>query len=253
MEYYINTISKITGVSTRTLRYYHEINLLLPKRINTSNYRIYGDEELKKLQIILFYRELDFPLEEIQKIVNNKDFDIISSLEKHLELLIIKKNKLENLIKIVQKTILSENGEIAMNNEEKFEIFKKSKIEENEKKYGDEIRAKYSNKTIDKCNDKFQGLSKSDFDIASKYEEDMIELMLKAMSIDDPYCDFSMQACELHKKWLNIYWHDGLYTKEIHKNLVYMYLTDERFKAYYEKNGDWFTEFFYNAILHYCK
>lgn len=83
MEYTINNLSKLAGVSTRTLRYYDEIGLLKPKRISTSGYRIYGEDEVNLLQQILFYKELDLSLEKIRSIVNSEDFDCVAALYEH--------------------------------------------------------------------------------------------------------------------------------------------------------------------------
>ena len=68
MEYTIKRLASLSGVSTRTLRYYDEIGLLKPLRINSSNYRIYGKTEVDRLQQILFYKELDVSLDDIKKL-----------------------------------------------------------------------------------------------------------------------------------------------------------------------------------------
>ena len=93
MEYSIKKLSQIAGVSTRTLRYYDEINLLKPARINSSGYRIYGAKEVDRLQQILFYKELGLNLDHIKEIINNPKFDKISALKEHkLKLLEMKKS-----------------------------------------------------------------------------------------------------------------------------------------------------------------
>ncbi|MGO0806770.1 MerR family transcriptional regulator, partial [Clostridioides difficile] len=75
MEYTVQKLSKLAGISTRTLRYYDEIGLLKPLKINSSGYRIYGQNEVNKLQQILFYRELGINLENIKNIINSPNFD----------------------------------------------------------------------------------------------------------------------------------------------------------------------------------
>ena len=84
MEYSINKLTKISGVSTRTLRYYDEIGLLKPTRVASSGHRIYGQEQVNALQQILFYRELDFSLEDIKKLLSAPDFDIGRAFANHL-------------------------------------------------------------------------------------------------------------------------------------------------------------------------
>lgn len=84
MEYTVNRLAKMAGVSTRTLRYYDEIGLLQPSRISSNGYRIYGRKGVDRLQQILFYRELGVPLEEIKRILSSEDFDGLAALESHL-------------------------------------------------------------------------------------------------------------------------------------------------------------------------
>ena len=92
MEYAINKLAKMSGVSTRTLRYYDEIGLLKPVRTTSSGHRIYGDEELNLLQQILFYRELNFPLNEIKMLLYAPGFDRKRAFEGHLSSLQNQKN-----------------------------------------------------------------------------------------------------------------------------------------------------------------
>lgn len=75
MEYTVQKLSRLAGVSARTLRYYDEIEILKPARINSSGYRIYTQEEVDRLQQILFYKELDVPLEKIREIITETSFD----------------------------------------------------------------------------------------------------------------------------------------------------------------------------------
>jgi DNA-binding transcriptional MerR regulator len=133
----------LAGVSTRTLRYYDEIGLLKPCRVNSSGYRIYGKREVDLLQQILLYRSMDMRLEDIQEIVSKPNFDICQSLIEHHQRLISRRNQLDQLILTVEKTLKYNKGEIEMSNKEKFEGFKEALVEDNEKKYKEEIRKKY--------------------------------------------------------------------------------------------------------------
>lgn len=94
----VKEVSELTGVSIRTLHYYDEIDLLKPSETTMAGYRIYDDIALERLQQILLFRELEFPLKEISKIINGKDFDRNKALEQQIELLTMKKEHLENLI-----------------------------------------------------------------------------------------------------------------------------------------------------------
>ena len=94
----VNEVSKLSGVSIRTLHYYDEIGLLHPTEITEAGYRLYDDAALKRLQQILLFRELEFPLKEIKGILDAPNFDRSKVLEQQIELLMLKKEHLENLI-----------------------------------------------------------------------------------------------------------------------------------------------------------
>ena len=99
----VNEVSKWTGVSIRTLQYYDKIGLLRPVGRTEAGYRLYDDAVLERLQQILLFRELEFPLKDIQKIVENPAFDRQKALEQQITLLTLKKQHLEDLIGLAQK------------------------------------------------------------------------------------------------------------------------------------------------------
>ena len=94
----VNEVSKLTGVSIRTLQYYDTIGLLTPSKYTESGYRLYDDTALERLQQILLFKELEFSLKEIKKIIDAPNFDREKALEQQIELLTLKKEHLENLI-----------------------------------------------------------------------------------------------------------------------------------------------------------
>ena len=94
----VNEVSRLTGVSIRTLQYYDRIGLLSPAAYTDAGYRLYDDASLEKLQQILLFRELEFSLSEIKEIVTRPDFDRAKALEQQIQLLTLKKEHIENLI-----------------------------------------------------------------------------------------------------------------------------------------------------------
>ena len=98
----VNEVSKITGVSIRALQYYDTIGLLKPVEYTASGYRLYDDTSLERLQQILLFRELEFPLKEIKGIIDAPNFDRNKALEQQIELLTMKKEHLENLINLAR-------------------------------------------------------------------------------------------------------------------------------------------------------
>lgn len=249
---YIKELAQLSGVSTRTLRYYDEIGLLVPRKDEHSQYRIYDEEHVDVLQQILFYRELQFSLEEIKQLLQAEDYNRISALLEHKKQLIQKKRRLNNLLTLVDRTILSIKGEIEMSNNEKFEVFKDNIIEENESKYGEELRAKYGDSVIDASNMKMKELTESQFQAAKQLEESMFARLQEAMNLGDATSSTAVEVAELHKRWLSFYW--PKYSKGAHASLAQMYLYDERFTSYYDDRvGKGATQFLVEAINHYSK
>ena len=251
MEYTVNKLAKLAGVSTRTLRYYDEIGLLVPVRISSNGYRIYGRNEVDRLQQILFYRELGVPLEEIRKILSAEDFNGFSALQNHLTALLRKRKQLDLLIANVEKTIKAMKGEIIMSDKEKFEGFLKKMVDENEQKYGEEIRQKYGNKAVDRSNAKVLSMSREQYAELEKLTEELNETLKLAVKSGDPGGELAQKACELHKKWLCYYW--DKYSKEAHIGVTQMYVDDPRFTAYYEKIAPGCAAFLRDAVAIYCR
>ncbi|MDD6769545.1 MerR family transcriptional regulator [Inconstantimicrobium porci] len=252
MEYTIKKLAEIAGVSARTLRYYDEIGLLRPCRINSSGYRIYGENEVDMLQQIMFYKSMGMSLEEINRILSSPDFNIEQALLKHREELIEKRKEIDQLILTVEKTLLYEKGEAKMKDKEKFEGFKKGLLDENEAKYGKEIRKKYSNDTIEKSNKKFMNMNKVQFDKMNKIEAQMIESLKNVIHSGDMNSKDAENIYNKHKEWINFTWPS--YSKEAHAGLAEMYVADDRFRKYYnDKAGMDCVDVLRDIIVKYCR
>ncbi|RAK15656.1 MerR family transcriptional regulator [Anoxybacillus vitaminiphilus] len=249
MEYTVHQLAKLAGVTGRTLRYYDEIGILKPARINSSGYRIYGQAEVDKLQQILFYRELEVDLETIKKMVNSPSFDDVKALKEHREKLLAKRKQLDLLIANVDKTLAAKEGRMTMSDKEKFEGFKQKLIDENEKKYGKEIRAKYGDETVDKSNQKLKQMTEEQYAQVKKLEQEVLDVLNEAFLTGDPASELAQQAADLHRQWLSYFWDS--YTKEAHAGVAQMYVDDERFTAYYDKTHPGAAKFLRDAILLY--
>lgn len=246
MEYTVQKLGQLAGVSTRTLRYYDEIGILKPARINSSGYRIYGQAEVNTLQQILFYRELGVGLDSIKEIVTAPTFDGAKALREHREKLLEKREQLDLLIANVDKTIALTEGRITMSNKEKFEGFKKKMIEDNEKKYGKEIREKYGKETVEASNAKVMNMTQEQYEEVTALAEQIHTTLAEALKTGDPAGELAQKAADLHKQWLTYYWKE--YSKEAHAGLAQMYVDDERFTAYYDKEQPGTAEFLRDAI-----
>ncbi|WP_033826441.1 MerR family transcriptional regulator [Bacillus andreraoultii] len=251
MEYTIQKLANIAGISTRTLRYYDEIDLLKPAKMNSSGYRIYGGKEVNRLQQIMFYRELGVPLETIKEIISNPNFDEKAALQSHLHYLLEKKAQIDLLIDNVRKTIANKKGGKEMSDQERFIGFKKQLIEENEKKYGKEIREKYGKETVDASNKKLIDMSETEYNEANKLSGEINAALREAMKTGNPQSEQAKKVAFMHKKWLSYYWPQ--YSEEAHRGLAQMYVDDERFKSYYDEIELGAAQFLRDAIFSFTK
>ena len=246
MEYTIRKLSRLAGVSTRTLRYYDEIGLLKPARINTSGYRIYGPEQVDHLQLILFYRALEFKLDEIRTLLSNPDFDRRRALNDHHAALLDKRRQLNRLIATVEKTIATEEGRNPMSDNEKFAGLKRTLVEENEQLYGDEIRGKYGNEAVDKVNARVMNRTRVEHRQVEELTQAVLDSLSRAFETGDPGSAPAQEAADLHRQWLSCYWER--YSPQGHANIVDMYLADGRFAAYYDAVKPGLTAFLRDAV-----
>ena len=249
MEYTVQKLGKMAGISTRTLRYYDEIGILKPARINSSGYRIYSQKEIDRLQQILFYRKLGVSLESIKDIVTAPSFDREKALREHREKLLLKIEQLNLLVVNVDKTIELTEGRIKMSDKEKFDGFKEKLVDDNEKLYGKEIRAKYGDEVVNKSNNKLKNMTQDEHDKVTKLANEVIETLDEAFKTGDSAGELAQKAAEMHRQWLSFYW--GSYTKAAHAGVAQMYVDDERFTAYYDKKQPGTAKFLRDAVFIY--
>ena len=138
-----------------------------------------------------------------------------------------------------------------MSNRSDFEGFKQSLVDENERKYGAEIRAKYGEAAVDESNANFMGLTKQRYNESERLRIEYEKALKAAFEEGDPAGCLASEACDLHRQWLSILY--PKYSKNYHMALGEMYVADERFKANYEKLAAGCTEFFRAAINAYCE
>lgn len=251
MEYSIRELSALAGVSARTLRYYDEIGLLKPLYVSEAGYRYYGEKEVELLQEILFYRERDFDLKSIQKILYQDNFQILNALEEHLLALENKRTYMDSLIRTVKQTIASMKGEYEMSDTEKFKAFKEKKIKDNEEKYGSELRTKYGDAVIDDSNRKLMDMSQPEWEAFQNLETEIRTRLQDGVTAGlKPESDEAKEIVVLHRSWLERSWKE--YTVAAHKSVAKMYLSDERFKQYYDKDMEGCAKLLADAISYWA-
>ncbi|WP_417143849.1 MerR family transcriptional regulator [Raoultibacter massiliensis] len=250
-SYSVHALAELSGVSVRTLHHYDAIGLLNPKRAD-NNYRVYGADEVDRLQQILLYREVGMSLSEIGHVLDGDAFDAERALEEHLVRLVEQRERTNTLIASVEKTLAAQKGITKMEDGEKFEGFKKKLVEENEKQYGREIREAYGDGAVEASNAKLMGMTEAQYQSVQDTETAMKEALLAGMEASDPAGVDAQRAAELHRQWLCAFWKDGTYSKDAHRGITEMYVADDRFKKYYEAIAPGAAEFLRDAVAVYC-
>lgn len=247
LMYSIRELSEIAGVSARTLRYYDQIGLLKPAYTNEAGYRFYGEQEINMLQQILFYRERGMDLKSIRKILYDEEFDLAGALEEHLRDLEQQKNRIDLLIDLVQRSIRSMKGEVDMSDAEKFQAFKENAVKQHEDMYGAEARRKYGDEEVDEAQRKVLNMTEEEYERFENLGKEIRERLKEAVLADvSPDSEEAGRIVMLHKEWLGMTWKK--YTEEAHKAMANLYISDERFQAYYDQEVPGCAAFLEQAI-----
>ena len=234
----VHEVSRITGVSVRTLHHYDAIDLLKPSRVTAAGYRLYDDAALARLQSILLFRELQFPLKDIRAILEHPDFDKREALEEQLKLLTAQRERIDSLIDLARTTL--EKGESYMD----FKAFDTSKLEE----YAAEAKARWGDTEAYKAAEQKRGSQNREEQSAS---DNALMAFGKLLGTDPA----SAEALALAKKLQDTI-SANYYpcSKEILASLGQMYTADERFRENIDRAGGAGTaEFAAQAIRNYCK
>ena len=241
MKMHIKEFAELTGVSVRTLHYYDEIGLLKPAYTDEgTGYRFYDEKSLLKMQEILFYRELDFPLKSISDILSSPDYNKEKVLAEQKKLLTLKKERLEKLISAIDSSVKGKNIMKAFDNSE----FEKYKDEVKERWGKTEAYSEYTRKSKAYTKESYTNLAEGMDAILAEF----------ALSLKSGAAAYSAEVQSLVAK-LQSHITEYYYTctKEILSGLGQMYVFDERFRNNIDKHGEGTAEFISEAIKIYCK
>ena len=237
----INEVVKLTGVSARTLQYYDEIGLLIPQKLD-NGYRDYTEENLEKLQKILFYRFLKFKLNDIKELLEG-DFDNLKILEQQRELILREKEKFEVILHNIEKTISNYKGEQTMTIEEKFNGFKKEDLN----KYENQAVEKYGKDTIEESKKRQSGREEivteefnEVFRSMAKFKDENVDVAEKEVQskVEDLYNNMNEYAFDC--------------SIEVFSYIGKGYVHNPEFKKNIDKFGDGVAEYTSKAIEKYC-
>lgn len=248
--YLVKEIAKIAGVSVRTLHHYDQKALLKPDKIDPNGYRKYSDESLSRLQHILFLKELDFSLVEIGKILQAPDFNRTEALLKQKELLKHKRDRLNNIIDTLDKTITSLKDGTTMNKKKMFNSFNMDEIKKAENRYMEEVKQKYgSSDSYKESVKRTSGYGEKDWKLIKRESDEIMNTLVSLMDkeISDKTVQISIKNWQDH---ITKYYYEC--SKKILLGLGEAYVDDIRFTKNIDKHGQGFSIFFRDAIRYYC-
>ena len=241
----VSEVARLANVSVRTLHHYDEIGLLVPSSRTDAGYRLYSDDDLRRLQEILLFRELEIPLEDIAALLTGGAFDRRAALELQHEMLLQKAARTAALITSVDRAINAARTGVRMTKEEMFEVFGDFDPTEHE----DEVQERWGQRDAYKESARRTATyTKADWERFKAEGEqigtDTALLMDEGVSADDPR---AMDLAEQARKQIDTWFYPCPH--EMHVSLAEMYIADPRFTATYEKIHEGMARYWHEAIL----
>jgi DNA-binding transcriptional MerR regulator len=234
----------MAGVTVRTLHHYDHVGLLTPSTRTTAGYRLYGKADLLRLQQILFFRELDFPLEQIAAILDDPGFDQVRALESHRRLLQEQVARLQRLLTTVDKTIAGlTEGTMGLTDDELYEGFSKEQAE----RYRREAREQYGTAVVEESERRAKQMSKAEWN-AVKDEGEDVTRGLAALADRDPGEPEVQALIARHYAWVKTFWTPDA---AAYAGLGQLYTDNPEFRANYDKHRPGMADFMRAAMEYY--
>ncbi|GAA0539012.1 MerR family transcriptional regulator [Chitinophaga japonensis] len=250
-HYSVKQLARLAGVSVRTLHHYDQLGLLTPRIRTGAGYRLYGEAELLRLQQILFYKELDFSLQEIGDILDDADFDVLQALESHKAALQHRRHRLDALLATIDKTIASlKEGNTMLTIEELYEGFPKDKAET----YRQEAMEKYGADTVQASEQQLRRLSRQELDQLKAQGEDLNRQLRAAMQ-QDPASPAVQALIAVHYAQICTWWghsNTPCAPAAAYRGLAQLYLSDERYTMQQGQPDPAYAAFLSKAMIHYA-
>ena len=241
----VKQLSKLAGVTPRTLHHYDAIGLLKPSRIGENGYRYYEEECLLRLQQILFYRELDMPLGDIKRIMGRRDFDVLEALKGHRQALSRRVGRLNRLIETVDDTIHHMKGEDHMDPKELFKGF----TDEEQEQYEKEAMQMYDPATVKASAKKWKEYSAAEKTRIGKEGEAVYRELLAAIP-KGPGSAEAQAGIERWRRHIEYFW---IPNDDQLVGLTDLYNQDARFRANFDKIDPQLASFMREAAKVYVE
>jgi len=249
MSYTVQQLAKLAGVSVRTLHHYDELGLLSPAYYGENGYRYYEEPQLLRLQQILFFRELGFPLKRIGEIVGRGEFDQQAALAAHRKVLQKEVSRLRKLIRTIDQTMNHIQGKKTMQHGEMYHGFSAKQQAEYEEylvdRYGPEIE-----KTITESKQRVKGWTKQQYGEAQAAGEEintrLVQLIERGASADS---EEVQEVVDMHYQWIQQFWQPDA---ESYPQLGELYCDHEGFREYFAKYHQDLAQFLAKAMRIYA-
>ena len=241
--YTISQLSRMAGITRRTLHYYDEIGLLAPTRVGENGYRYYGEESLLRLQQILLYRELGLPLDEIRRLMGQPGFDVLQALERHKAQLNRRISHLERLIGTVDDTIEHLKGNKEMSPKQLFDVLS----EEQQAAYEQEAMQTYDPETVKASYKKWNSYTTADKERIGEEGNAVYQGYLESMP-KGPASPEAQACVEAWRRHMEYFWNPG---DDQLLGLADLYNNDPRFKANFDRIDPGLAEFVREAVKVY--
>ncbi|MFE9309441.1 MerR family transcriptional regulator [Streptomyces sp. NPDC088353] len=245
MSYSVGQVAGFAGVTVRTLHHYDDIGLLVPGERSHAGHRRYGDADLDRLQQILFYRELGFPLEEVAALLDDPEADPGAHLRRRHELLTARIEKLTKMAAAVEKAMEARRMGIDLTPEERFEVFGDHDPEQ----YADEVRQRWGDtEAYRQSQRRTASYTKEDWKRLTEEQDAIHRRMAALLDAGTPAgSEAAMDVAEEHRRFISGSYYDCGH--EMHTCLAQMYVADPRFTATYEKIRPGLAAYLREAIL----
>lgn len=233
MSYTVKQVADLAGITVRTLHHYDRIGLLEPESTSEGGYRIYSDDDLERLQQILFFRELGFELKRIREILERPDFERLRALRAHRDLMQEKRARLAQLVETLDRTIEHAERNQTVSYDSMFEGFDDGAVEEKLARYRDEAIETYGQENVEASEQRVRSLSKEDW---GRIEAETADINQRLAGLMDTHTPDSPEVQHEIGRWydlLNRYFSD--YSPAMFRGLGDLYVEDERFTAHYDK------------------
>lgn len=246
--YTIGQIADLSGVTERTLRHYESKGLLEPAR-QANGYRAYTSADLARLQRILLFRACGMSLAAIKRTLDGSEADVKAALASQIAALQARRDQIDDLIENAQAALAEQEGKETMTDAQRFEALKRTAIEENERAYGAEVRARYGDEAMDASNATLEAMDQNQWKDLEELGQAILEQLERALRTGDPEGPEAAKLAHMHAAWIRGYWGAGANTPEAHRALVRSHVTDDRFRAYYDDRlGNGATAFLAEAV-----